>query len=118
VPIATAQAQSVYVAPGAVYIGSARVYVTGPANDGSPYTTSVPSYGGPALYPRGYGYEAPAMFDYNAPRIYAAPAYGEQEPAFSGRGDFAYGFVPRPPADVPFGHHHHCLTPFGGRWCN
>jgi hypothetical protein len=119
--LAAAHAQSVYVAPGAVYIGSARVYVSGPTHDGSAYVTSVPSYGGPALYSPSYGYESPAtMFEprvYGEPRIYAPPNYGEQEPAYGGR-DFADGYVPRPPADVPFGRHHHCLIPFAGRWCN
>jgi hypothetical protein len=119
--LATAQAQSVYVAPGAVYIGSARVYVAGPTNDGSPYTTSVPPYGGPAIYSPGYGYGSPAtVYEprvYSEPRIYGAPNYGEPGLGFSGR-DFAEGLVPRPPADVPFGRHHHCLIPFAGRWCN
>jgi hypothetical protein len=116
VQLATAHAQSVYVAPGAVYIGSARVYVTGPTNDGSP-STSVPSYGGPVVYSPGYGYGPPATVleprVYSEPRIYGAPNYGEQELGFG-----AEGLVPRPPADVPFGRHHHCLIPFAGRWCN
>jgi|SRR5689334_16464067 hypothetical protein len=93
--VAGADAQSVYVAPGGVYIGGGPVYVT-PAP--TPY--AAPAYG--------YGYGPPAAVA-PAPAIVApAPAvvaptalYG---PDYYGTPLSAYAaeLPPRPPAPVPY----------------
>src|SRR5271170_2018585 len=62
--------QSVYVAPGGVYIASARVYVApGPGTGEPPYAAPGASYGGPVYGAQGAGYGPP---DHIAP----GPAYG------------------------------------------
>ena len=93
--VAGADAQSVYVAPGGVYIGGGPVYVT-PAP--APY--AAPAYG--------YGYGPPAAVA-PAPAIVApAPAivaptalYG---PDYYGAplSSYAAELPPRPPAPVPY----------------
>jgi len=90
-----ANAQSVYVAPGGVYIGGGPVYVT-PAP--TPY--AAPTYG-PAPYAAptygyGHGYGPPAVA-VPAPAI-VAPTSVYQAPVY------AYGaeLAPRPPAPVPY----------------
>src|SRR4051812_14648244 len=61
--VSAGELQSVYVAPGGVYIANARVYVApGPGNGEAPYVAPGAAYGAP-------GYGAPG---YIAP----APAYG------------------------------------------
>ena len=125
--IATAEAQSVYVAPGGIYVQSARLYVN-PA----PYASPAPvvpglGYGPPAVVVPGPAYGAPAYVQpapvYGAPAYgapaYGAPAYGapvyveppdyvEPEPAYVARermylapAAYAKEIAPRPPASVP-----------------
>ena len=89
--IANANAQSVYVAPGGVYIGGGPVYVT-PAP--APY--AAPTYG--------YGYGPPAVVA-PAPAIVAptalyAPNGGYYDAPLSA---YAAAPVPRPPVPVPYG---------------
>ena len=94
--IASAAAQSVYVAPGGIYIGAGAgpVYVTpgAPTNGAAAYV--APGYGdgyGTAAYEEpgyGYGYgpaayEEPSYGYGYGPRPYIAPRYG-------------YGYGPRP----------------------
>src|SRR5882757_9684713 len=75
-PVLAGELQSVYVAPGGVYIASARVYVApGPGNGEPPYVApgpayGVPGYGAPGYGAPGYGAPGPA---YRAPAIYGAP---------------------------------------------
>src|SRR6266849_8529991 len=73
--IASAAAQSVYVAPGGVYIGAGAgpVYVTPPAP-----TNGAAAYVGPGY---GNGYETAAYvepdYDYGeGPPVYVGPSYG------------------------------------------
>jgi|SRR5215813_2251116 len=95
--VAGADAQSVYVAPGGVYIGGGPVYVT-PAP--APY--AAPAYG------YGYGYGPPAAVA-PAPAI-VAPAPAVVAPtALYGSGyydtplsAYAAELPPRPPAPVPY----------------
>src|SRR5450631_2839254 len=69
--ISAGELQSVYVAPGGVYIASARVYVApGPGNGDPPYVAPGLSYGAPGYGGPGYGPPGPA---YRAPAYYGAP---------------------------------------------
>jgi hypothetical protein len=97
--IANAAAQSVYVAPGGVYVapGAGPVYVTPgvPNNGAAAYVEPGPGYGGAVAYvepeydngygPAGYvqaGYGYGPAYAYG-PRAYVEPTYG-------------YGYGPRP----------------------
>jgi hypothetical protein len=90
--VSAGELQSVYVAPGGVYIANARVYVApGPGTGEPPYVAPGASYGAPGYGAPGYGAPGPA---YGAPRYvapapaYGAPGYGAQGPAY---GAPAYG---------------------------
>src|SRR5262249_46046582 len=85
--IATAEAQSVYVAPGGIYVQSARLFVN-PA----PYASPAPLVPGPAFVPPAVVVPGPA---------YGAPAYVQPAPAYGapGYGAPAYG-APAYGADV------------------
>lgn len=92
IQVADANAQSVYVAPGGVYIGGGPVFVTpAPSNFPTPY--AAPTYG--------YGYAPPAVV---APPPLVAPTstlYGPN----GGYYDvpiYAADPAPRPPAPVPY----------------
>jgi hypothetical protein len=128
--VSAGELQSVYVAPGGVYIANARVYVApGPGNGEPPYVApgpayGVPGYGAPGYGAPGYGAPGPA---YRAPAIYGAPgsvyspppAYIEPEPAYSSA--YAAEYVPRPPAAIPYAGGRRCVVNLGyGRWgyCN
>src|SRR5215471_8331086 len=92
--IADANAQSVYVAPGGVYIGGGPVYVT-PAPP-TPYV--APTYG--------YGYGAPAVVAPAPPIVAPTAAYGPNG-VYGGYYDlsvsaYAAELPPRPPAPVPY----------------
>ena len=116
--ITTAAAQSVYVAPGGVYIGGGPVYVIpAPSNGNGTYVE--PAYG--------YGYQVPEPSTYLAPTVVAPGAgyvaapyglngngngYGPPPPPAYYNGDpvlSAYGrarlsdHAPRPPAAIPYG---------------
>src|SRR5438309_1815176 len=104
--VSAGELQSVYVAPGGVYIASARVHV----GTGNGY----PTYGAP-----GAAYEAPYAYapGYVPPRpVYRAPAYYEgyrsaypTRPAYIDQSYFyAEGLPPRPPAPVPYGNGAYC----------
>jgi hypothetical protein len=111
--MATADAQSVYVAPGGVYIASGPVYVTPGSNGVSPYGAP---YGGPAYRAPGSVYGLPSV--YRRSTRYAAPpaTYDEREPAYIA-GDYSDEIAPRPPLDVPYTQNHRCVVPLGyGRW--
>jgi hypothetical protein len=134
--VSAGELQSVYVAPGGVYIASARVYVApGPANGEPPYAAPGAAYGappyaapGPAYGVPGYGapgYVAPGPA-YRAPAYYGAagsayappPVYVEREPVYPSA--YAADYPPRPPAAIPSGGGR-CVVNLGyGRWgyCN
>jgi hypothetical protein len=82
-------AQSVYVAPGGVYIASARVIVA--PGGGAPYVApDAPpaAYDGPGY---GSGYAAPA------PTAYVDPGYAQPDPVYYGNG----GYAPLPAYGAP-----------------
>jgi hypothetical protein len=82
-------AQSVYVAPGGVYIASARVIVA--PGGGAPYVApDAPpaAYDGPGYGP---GYAAPA------PTAYVDPGYAQPDPVYYGNG----GYAPLPAYGAP-----------------
>ena len=114
--VSAGELQSVYVAPGGVYIASAHVHV------GNGY--GYPPYGAP-----GAAYDAPSAYapGYVPPPVYRAPAYYEgyrsvypARPAYVDQSDYPYTYAeeypPRPPAPVPYGNGAHCgFNPAYGR---
>ena len=77
--VSAGELQSVYVAPGGVYIANARVYVApGPGNGEPPYVAPGAAYGAPGYGAPGYVAPAPA---YGAPG-YGAPGYAAPGPAY------------------------------------
>ena len=108
--------QSVYVAPGGVYIASAHVHVgteNGYPTYGAPGATyyAPPTYA-PGYVPPGQVYRAPAFYEgYRS--AYPAP------PAYIDRSEYSYTYAeelpPRPPAPVPYHGAAHCLfdPPYG-----
>jgi hypothetical protein len=89
-------AQSVYVAPGGVYIASARVIVA--PGSGAPYVAPDATY-------NGSGYAPPAVYDgagygagYAAPAAYGDPGYAAPAPAYYGNPGY------QPPAYGPPGY--------------
>jgi hypothetical protein len=107
--IASAAAQSVYVAPGGVYVapGAGPVYVTpaSPINRPAAYVAPSPAYGGTAAYvDTDYddGYAAAAYVEPSygygyGPDVYVEPRYGYgygPRPYAAPR--YAYGYAPRP----------------------
>jgi hypothetical protein len=114
---------SVYVAPGGVYIGTAKVYVSpharryeqpyaAPSYD--PYYAPPPVRRAPAAY---YGptYVAPPYVGREP--VYAPPPYNVREPAYVP--PYAVDYAPRPPAGVPYGNRCY-VDPNYGRvaYCN
>jgi hypothetical protein len=108
VHVADANAQSVYVAPGGVYIGGGPVYVT-PAPSYNPTPYAAPTYG--------YGYGPPAAVAPAPPIVAPTTAYGPYGTYYDAPYDtmisaYAAEPVPRPPAPVPYYGTRHC--PYGG----
>ena len=92
--VASAEAQSVYVAPGGVYIGAGPVYVTpGPSTGGAPYV--APTYG--------YEYGPPAVVvpapAVAAPTAIYGPNRGYYDEPLSA---YAAELPPRPHVAVPY----------------
>jgi len=132
--VSAGELQSVYVAPGGVYIANARVYVA-PGTGEPPYVAPGASYGAPGYgapgyvapapaYAPGYGAQGPA---HGAPAYYgsagpvhaAPPVYVQREPAYPSA--YAADYVPRPPAAIPYNGGGRCIVNLGyGRWgyCN
>jgi hypothetical protein len=116
--IGSAAAQSVYVAPGGIYIGAGAgpVYVTPPApingaaayvGPGYGYGHETAAYVGPGY---GYGHETAAYVepddDYgDGPAVYVEPSYGYgygPGPYVGPR--YGYGYGPRPYAGPRYGY--------------
>ena len=109
--IDSAAAQSVYVAPGGVYVapGAGPVYVTpgGPINGPAAYVAPGPAYGGTAAYvDTDYddGYAAAAYVEPSygygyGPDVYVEPRYG-------------YGYGPRPYVAPRYGYGYGLVTPY------
>jgi hypothetical protein len=124
--IPVAEAQSVYVAPGGVYVGAGAgpVYVTPvPPNSVAPY--EAPPYAPPAYLAPPYGaprYEmAPSVYG-DTEGVYADPYanYGSRRPVYGGRArvygvpaDYATQAAPRPPAAIP---NWNARCAYNGRW--
>jgi len=95
--IASAAAQSVYVAPGGVYVapGAGPVYVTppGPINRPAAYVAPGPGYGGTAAY-----------VDTDYDDGYAAAAYVEPS--------YGYGYGPDVYVEPRYGYGYGLVTPY------
>jgi hypothetical protein len=102
--IGSAAAQSVYVAPGGIYIGAGAgpVYVTPPAS-----INGAAAYVGPG---HGYGYGTAAYVepdydDGDGPAVYVEPSYGYRYgpgPYVGPR--YGYGYGPRPYVGPRYGY--------------
>jgi len=111
-------APPVYVAPGAVYIGSAQVFVAPPSKHIEPYAapTYDPNYAptgyfGPTGY---YGHRHRGYYNGIGP-AYAAPPYG---PGYA-PSPYAIDYAPRPPVGVPYNGGRCYVDPAYGRaFCN
>jgi hypothetical protein len=140
--VSAGELQSVYVAPGGVYIANARVYVApGPGNGEPPYVAPgaaygapgygapgyvapAPAYGAPGYVTPGYvapgpAYRAPAYYGAAGPAYAAPPVYVEREQAYPSA--YAAEYVPRPPAAIPYSGGGRCIVNLGyGRrgYCN
>jgi len=133
--ITTANAQSVYVAPGGVYIGGGPVYVIpAPSNGNGNYVEPIYEYG------NGYGYGNGGLGPppYLAPTVapgadyvvgpyglngngYGYRGYGPPRPPayYNGAVLSSYGLarVPRPPAAIPFNGNGRCIAGRGYGRC-
>jgi hypothetical protein len=87
---------SVYVAPGAFYIGSAQVYVAPSSKHVEPY--AAPGYD-PNYAPSGYVHRPRGYYHGVGPAYVTAP-YG-REPGYAPP-PYAIDYAPRPPAGVPY----------------
>ncbi len=126
--VSAGELQSVYVAPGGVYIASAQIYVT-PGNGEPPYAAPRPSYYAPGYVPPGPAYapgyappgsvyRAPAFYGATRP-VYPAPSvYIDREPAYPSA--YAAEYPPRPPAPVPYDGGGRCIldSGYGPAYCN
>jgi hypothetical protein len=108
--ITTAAAQSVYVAPGGVYIGGGPVYVIpAPSNGNGTYVEPTYGYGygvqeptpylAPTVVAPGAGYVGAALYGLNRNRYGDAYGYRNGYGNAYGYGN-GYGYGPPPPAFV------------------
>jgi hypothetical protein len=102
--VASADAQSVYVAPGGVYVGSGPVYVIpAPNNAAPPYVApTYGEYGPPAVVAPGPAIVAPTTVYGPNGGYYGAPlsAYAAELP-------------PRPRVAIPYSGNRGCATRYG-----
>jgi hypothetical protein len=105
--VASADAQSVYVAPGGVYIGAGPVYVIpAPNNGAAPYVTPSYGYGPPTVVAPPPAIVAPtAVYGPNGGYYNGGNNGGYYEAPLSA---YAAELPPRPRAVVPY---------YGGRRC-
>jgi hypothetical protein len=126
--VSAGELQSVYVAPGGIYIASGNVNV-GTANGYPAYGVPDATYYAPPAAPPAYapGYVSPGQV-YRAPAYYEGyrSAYPPARPAYIDRSEYSYTYPedlpPRPPAPVPYNDRYaHCVfDPAYGRpaYCN
>jgi len=118
--VSAGELQSVYVAPGGVYIAQADVHV-GSGNGYPPYGAPGAAYYEP--------YDTPYAPAYAPPAVYGAPAYYDgyrsvyptRRAYIDQTYMYAEGPPPRPPAPVPYGSGAPCrFNPAYGRsgYCN
>jgi hypothetical protein len=113
--VSAGELQSVYVAPGGVYIASAHVHV-GTENGYPAYGAPGATYYAPPHLPPAYapGYVPPGQV-YRAPAFYEGyrSAYPAQ-PGYVDRSEYSYTYArqlpPRPPAPVPYNGGGYCVT--------
>jgi hypothetical protein len=103
--VAAGELQSVYVAPGGVYIASGHVHV-GTENGYPAYGAPGATYYAPGYVPPGQAYRAPAYYEgYRS--VYPA------RPAYIDRPEYSYTYAeelpPRPPAPVPYSSGSRCV---------
>jgi hypothetical protein len=126
--VANADAQSVYVAPGGVYVGGGPVYVIpAPNNGAAPYV--APTYGyeyaPPAVVAPAPAVVAPTTVygpngGYYAPAPLVAPTtvYGPNGGYYSAPlSAYAAEPSPRPPVAVPYSGRRGCATRYGYGRC-
>ena len=105
--IASAAAQSVYVAPGGVYIGAGAgpVYVTPPApiNGAAAYVEPGYGYGTAAYVEPGYGYGTAAYVEPDYDYGYGESAYVEPS--------YGYGYGLRPYVEPRYGYGYEPAVP-------
>ena len=105
--VSAGELQSVYVAPGGVYIASAHVHVgteNGYPGYGAPDARYYAPYPAPPAYAPGY---VPPGQVYRAPTFYGGyRSVYPARPAYIDRSDYSYNYAeelpPRPPAPVPY----------------
>ena len=126
--VSAGELQSVYVAPGGIYIASGNVNV-GTENGYPAYRAPDATYYAPRPLPPAYtpGYVPPGQV-YRAPAYYEGygSGYPAARPAYIDRSEYAYTYAgdlpPRPPAPVPYNNRYaHCAyDPAYGRsaYCN
>lgn len=108
--VSAGELQSVYVAPGGIYIASGHVHVgteNGYPAYGVPDATYAP-YATPPAYAPAY---VPPGQVYTAPTYYGG--YRSAYPAYIDPSEYSYTYAeelpPRPPAPVPFNNGAHCV---------
>jgi hypothetical protein len=107
--VSAGELQSVYVAPGGVYIASAHVHVGTekgyPTYEAPGATYYRPPAYAPGYVPPGQVYRAPAFYEGYRSVYPARRAYTDQS-------EYAYGYAeelpPRPPIAVPYNGAAHC----------
>jgi len=121
--VSAGELQSVYVAPGGIYIASGHVHVG--TENGYPYgvpdATYAP-YPTPPVYAPGY---VPPGQVYRAPTYYGGyrSAYPAR-PAYIDQSEYSYTYAeelpPRPPAPVPYSNGAHCVfnSAYGRSYCD
>jgi hypothetical protein len=123
--VSAGELQSVYVAPGGVYIASANVHV-GTENGYPAYGAPGPTYYAPRYVPPAYapGYVPPGQV-YRAPAYYGGyrSAYPTQ-PGYIDESVYSYSYAeelpPRPPAPVPYSGGVNCVSNpiYGPGYCD
>jgi hypothetical protein len=106
--VAAGELQSVYVAPGGVYIASGHVHV-GTENGYPTYGAPGATYYAPGYVPPGQVYRAPTYYEgYRS----AYPAYPARR-AYIDQSEYSYTYAeelpPRPPLPVPYSNGARCV---------
>ena len=130
--VANADAQSVYVAPGGVYVGGGPVYVIPAPNNGAAlaptygYEYGAPAVAAPApsvvapttVYGPNGGYYAPPTVVAPAALVALTTVYGPNGGYYSAPlSAYAAELPPRPPVAVPYSGRRGCATRYGYGRC-